>query len=106
MNEVMTDQIAMLEDALEMAIENNLPPMISRFGINSPVYNSYLQKIANILFLYMDEKTGEIDGKKAQQELSEMFPSITQWISIPQKKFFIKDEINILSTNLIGRYIL
>ncbi len=105
-NQKMIEQIAMLEDVLESVISANTPPIVANFVINSPMYEKATGQIADVLFMYMDENTGEIDGKKAGETLSQMFPSIAQWVNIPRRNFFIKDEVNKIATTLVGKDVL
>ncbi len=103
--DVMKQEIAALEDAVEMAISENVPPVVSDWIIRSPIYKDTTGKIADVLFMFMDPNTGEIDGASAHALLSQRYPGITKWVSVPQENFKIRDEVNHIATTFIGRSI-
>ncbi len=105
-SEPIREQMAMLEDVLEGFIGDNLPPLATKFIMNNPMYNKYLSKVEDTIITFMDEETGMVEGKQAHQTLSMMFPNVSKWISIPRENFYIKDMVNEMAMDLVGKEVL
>ena len=85
----------------EQAIVDRLPPLAKTFVLNSNKIDETVEKYENLLMSFMNEN-GTIDGKLLNGVFKEKFPKLSEWISIPQTNFYLKDEITILLDFIFG----
>ena len=86
----------------EEYILNQFSPLVRTFILNSPKINKTIEKYEGLLISFMDDK-GSIDGKLLNKVLVEKYPSLSQWINIPQYNFYLKDEIEKIMQYIIRR---
>lgn len=85
----------------EQAIVDRLPPVARTFVLNSRKIDEIVEKYENLLMSFMNDN-GTIDGKLLDSIFKQKFPKLSEWISIPQTNFYLKDEIIVLLDFIFG----
>ena len=87
---------------VEEYVMKQFSPLVKTFVLNSPKVNRIVEKYENLIISFMDDE-GKVDGKLLNKLLVEKYPSIANWINIPQYKFYLKDEVEKIMQVIIRR---
>ena len=101
MTETARKELSVLSNAIENMFKAQLGPY-SNFLFKAPIYQNYYNKLFDLLEMFIDDN-GEIDGEELYKILKIQYPTIADWITIPQNKFKISEEINEISIMLTGK---
>ena len=85
----------------EQAIMERLPPIARTFVLNSRKIDETIEKYENLLMTFMNDN-GTIDGKLLDSVFRVKYPKLSQWITIPQNDFYLKDEVVTLLDFIFG----
>ena len=85
----------------EQAIMDRLPPLARTFVLNSRKVDETIEKYETLVMTFMNDN-GTVNGKLLDSVFRNKFPKLSEWISIPQCDFYLKDEVATLLDFIFG----